>query len=106
MLSSRILTVLLTELLILSNPFALAPTFACDAAVPASPTLPDDEDDAAAQHAPAKDALPTVRRHVEPRHAPASPSIPSLPSRHAAPAVSVPASAAPFRATVNPPLHC
>jgi hypothetical protein len=104
----RPLTALLACLLILGSPFLTAPNFTLAYGTTApltSPTMPEDEDDAA-QHAPAKNLLPCVRRHVEPRHAPASPSITSHPHCPATPASARPVAPAPFRAAVNPPLHC
>jgi hypothetical protein len=107
MLDSRALSLLLTSLLILGSPFALAPAaiLPIDILAPSSPDDSDDQDDVAL-HAAAESGQTITRRHGQLRHTQVGLPIVAVPPLHPAPAITLPVRPAPFGAAINPPLHC
>jgi hypothetical protein len=59
-----------------------------------------------ALHAAAESGQTITRRHGQPRSTQVGPPIAAVPPLHPAPATKPPVSLAPFRAAINPRLHC
>src|SRR5581483_8806392 len=105
-IQSRVLSIGLALLLVVSGPFLLALSWVpTPDASPTAPLSPDDEDDATAHEIQLQDVLPAARR-PDARPAPAIAPF-SSPTAHGGAATAAAAvTPAPFRAAHNPPLHC
>jgi hypothetical protein len=93
---------LLVGLLLLAGPTTAAPV----ALAPASANEEEEQSSAPTEVALALDATQHARRAVERPRPPGRTHVVLPPRRHHAPAVASLTPPTPFRAAVNPPLHC